>query len=113
MKDVDVQNQVKDGNNDDDDDLENDFKLILIKHEKDKIDPVLNLINLFEKYDGNYKWRIMVQICSYSILFNGFNKLQDSVEKFMMLIEDTNIANSDLVAVRNGFKDIFSVLFIT
>lgn len=82
-----------------DDDLENDFKLIVENQKKDS-KPILDLITLLEKYDGRYKWKIMAQICSYSILFKDSSNLIVGVEQFMMLINDEIIANSDIVTVR-------------
>ncbi|XP_026823304.1 uncharacterized protein LOC113561210 [Rhopalosiphum maidis] len=78
------------------DDLENDFILINEKYEKGS-KPVLDLINLFEKYDGYCRWKIMAQICSYSILFKESSNFLIGVEQFMMLINEKNIANSDII----------------
>uniref|UniRef100_A0A2S2RB26 Uncharacterized protein n=1 Tax=Sipha flava TaxID=143950 RepID=A0A2S2RB26_9HEMI len=88
-----IQNDVK---NKEDDDLENDLKLIAEKYEIGSR-PILDLINLLEKYDGRYRWKIMAQICSYSILFKDSDNLLVGVEQFMMLIDDKNIANSNIV----------------
>lgn len=96
MDDTKIQNDVK---NEEDDDLENDFKLIAENH-KNGSRPILDLINLLEKYDGTYRWKIMAQICSYSILFKDSANLLVGVEQFMMLIDDKNIANSNIITVR-------------
>jgi len=96
MKAINIQNQVKNP----DDDLENDFKLILEKYEKGS-KPVLDLITLFEKYDGISRWKIMAQICSYSLLFKESSNFLVGLEQFIMLINDKNIANSDIIKVRN------------
>lgn len=100
MENTKIQNELK---NCKDEDLENDLKLIADKH-KNGSRPVLDLINLLEKYDGNYRWKIMAQICSYSILFKDSNNLLVGVEQFMMLIHDRDIANSYIVTVRNAPK---------
>lgn len=99
MKTTNIQNQVKDS----DDDLENDLILILEKYEKGS-NPILDLINLFEKYDGINRWKIMAQICSYSLLFKESSNLLVGVEQFMMLIKNKNIADSDIIKVRNRSK---------
>ncbi|XP_027838354.2 uncharacterized protein LOC114120598 [Aphis gossypii] len=92
LKTTNIQNQVKDS----DDDLENDLILILEKYEKGS-NPILDLINLFEKYDGINRWKIMAQICSYSLLFKESSNLLVGVEQFMMLIKNKNIADSDII----------------
>lgn len=79
--------------------FENDLKLIVQKNKKGS-KPILDLIQLLEKYDGNYRWKIMAQICSYSILFKDTANLLVGVEQFLMLIHDRTIANSDIVNVR-------------
>lgn len=79
--------------------LDNDLQLIVEKHEKGN-EVMLDLINLNNKYDADNRWKIMAQICSYSILFKGDKNLQVSVEKFMILISDKTIANSGMVMVR-------------
>lgn len=99
MKTTNIQNQVKNP----EDNLENDLILILEKYEKER-KPVLDLINLFEKYDGISRWKIMAQICSYSLLFKESSNLLVGVDQFMMLINDKNIANSDIITVRNRSK---------
>lgn len=97
MKNTNTGNQLKDEEHDL---LENDLILILENYGKGS-KPVLDLINLFEKYDGNCRWKIMAQICSYSILFKEPSNLLVGVEQFMMLINDRNIANSEIITVRN------------
>lgn len=94
-----------------DDLLENDLILIKDKYEKGS-KPVIDLINLFEKYDGNCRWQIMAQICSYSILFKESSNLLAGVEQFMMLINEKSIANSDIIMVRNGSKCIYIIIVI-
>lgn len=87
--------------NNKDREFENDLKLIVEKNKKGS-KPVLDLIQLLEKYDGNYRWKIMAQICSYTILFKDSANLLVSVEQFLMLIHDKSIANSDIVKVRHN-----------
>lgn len=98
MENTEIQNEVK---NCKDGALENDLELIAEKH-KNGSRPILDLINLLEKYDGNYRWKIMAQICSYSILFKNSADLLVGVEQFMMLIHDKNVANSSIVTVRTS-----------
>jgi len=100
LKNTIIENRVEDK---EDDLLENDLTLIMEKYGKGG-KPVLDLINLFEKYDGNCRWKIMAQICSYSILFKESSNLLAGVEQFMMLMNEKNIANSDIITVRNGSK---------
>jgi len=90
------------------DDLENDFKF-LVNNYKEGSNPTLDFINLLDKYDGNNKWKIMAQLCSYSILFKTSENLLVSVEQFMMLTRDEEIARSEIVTVRNLYKLIIPV----
>jgi len=46
----------------------------------------------------------MAQICSYSLLFKESSNLLVGVEQFMMLIKTKNIADSDIIKVRNRSK---------
>lgn len=85
------------------DDLENDFKFIVNNYKKGS-NPTLDFIDLLNKYDGNNKWKIMAQVCSYSILFKTSENLLLSVEQFMMLIRDEEIARSEIITVRNMYK---------
>lgn len=95
---------------DKEDDLDNDLQLIVEKHEKgSKV--IIDLINLNNKYDIDNRWKIMAQICSYSILFKDSENLLVSVEKFMMLINDTTIANSEIVTVRIIYIHLNYLLF--
>lgn len=102
MKNTSSENQLKD---EEYDLLENDLILILENYGKGS-KPVLDLINLVEKYDGKSRWKIMAQICSYSILFKEPSNLLVGVEQFMMLINDKNIANSDIITVRDEYNFI-------
>jgi len=102
LKNTSIENHVKDR---DYDLLENDLMLVMEKYGNGS-KPVLDLINLFEKYDGICRWQIMAQICSYSILFKESSNLLAGVEQFMMLMNEKSIANSDIITVRNGSKFI-------
>lgn len=79
--------------------FENDLNMIVQKNKKGS-KPILDLIQLLEKYDGNYRWKIMAQICSYSILFKDSANLLVGIEQFLMLIHDRTIGDSDIVKVR-------------
>jgi len=83
-----------------DNDLENEFNLIVKKH-KTNNDLSLDFNNLLNKYDGDNRWKILAQFCSYTILFRNFKNFKNSVEQFMMLINDRTIANSEIVMVRS------------
>ncbi|XP_050434711.1 uncharacterized protein LOC126841936 [Adelges cooleyi] len=75
--------------------LGEDLRHIVEKHKK-KENAVPYLTDLVAKVNNNNdKWKIVSQICSYSILFN--NNLRAGVEQFMMLIEQPNIANSKII----------------
>ncbi|CAI6362031.1 unnamed protein product [Macrosiphum euphorbiae] len=93
LKNTSIENHVKDK---DYDLLENDLMLVMEKYGNGS-KPVLDLINLFEKYDGICRWQIMAQICSYSILFKESSNLLAGVEQFMMLMNEKSIANSDII----------------
>lgn len=95
----DKQHHLADVPDDKEREFENDLELIVQKNKKGS-KPILDLIQLFEKYDGNYRWKIMAQICSYSILFKDSANLIVGVEQFLMLIHDRAIGNSDIVKVR-------------
>lgn len=82
--------------------MENDLRLVVNK-QKTSNTQLRDLVNLLAKYDGNDRWKIMAQICSYSILFKGSANISAGVEQFMMLIHDKKIANSDMITVRNHF----------
>lgn len=84
--------------------LEGDFKRIVQKHKKQGSVPIMDLIDLLDKFVGPSKWEIMAQICSYSIIFLDSSNLLRVVEQFMMLIHNKEIANSDIVTVSNIFK---------
>lgn len=96
MKDTSIESHIKDK---EDDLLENDLIPIIEKYEKGT-NPVLDLIILLEKYDGICRSKIMAQICSYSILFKESSNLLAGVEQFMILMNEKNIANSDIITVR-------------
>lgn len=70
--------------------------LVVAKHRRGE-DPIPSLTCLFSKYNGHDKWKILSQICSYTILFK--NDLKYGVEQFMTLIEQKNIVNDQLITV--------------
>jgi len=92
-----------------DDSLENDLIPIMEKYEKGS-NPIIDLINLLEKYEGNCRLKIMAQICSYSILFKESSNLLAGVEQFMILMNDKSIANSDIITVRLFYFSL--ILFV-
>lgn len=77
-------------------DFDKDMKIIVKKHEKGK-DAVPYLTRLIPKYREHHKWKIMAEICSYSILFK--NNLRDGVEQFSVLIEDINKSVDNIIVV--------------
>lgn len=91
-------------------DLENDLKLI-VKNHKNGSNASLDLINLLDKYDENNRWKIMAQICSHFILFKDSENRLLCVKQFTELISDRNVACSEIVTVRKGFK-LFLFCFI-
>lgn len=101
---IEIDTEIKEEKQEDDIILENDFKSIVKKHKKQGTVPLMDLINLLDKFDEHNKWKIIAQICSYSIIFVGSSNLLNGVEQFMMLIQDRDIANSDIVTVSNGLK---------
>jgi len=73
-----------------------DMKIIVKKH-KNGEDAIPYLKDLFSKYNENDKWKIIAQICSYTILFT--NNFRTGVEQFLELIGEPTISTSDLVTV--------------
>lgn len=71
--------------------------------EKHKIgeDPVLHLTSILNNYDSPTQWKILAQICSYTILF--YDNLKDGLKIFMMLVEaeENKMIHSDLILVKN------------
>jgi len=72
------------------------MEIVVKKHEKGK-DAVPYLASLIRKYREHHRWKIMAEICSYSILFK--NNLRDGVKQFLVLIEDFNISANELIVV--------------
>lgn len=70
------------------------MKIIVEKHRNGE-DAVPYLSDLLPKYNEHYQWKIMAQICSYTILFT--KNLRASAEQFLMLIEEYNTSFSDLI----------------
>jgi len=72
------------------------MKIILKKH-KNGEDAIPFLNGILPKYNENGKWKIMAQMCSYTILFT--NNLRSGVEEFIKLIEQPGIANNFIITV--------------
>lgn len=70
------------------------MKIIVEKHKNSK-DAVPYLSDLIPKYNKHDRWKIMAQICSYTILFT--KNLRASAEQFLILIEEFNISSIDLI----------------
>lgn len=71
--------------------------------EKHKIgeDPVIYLKSILNNYDSLIQWKILAQICSYTILFT--DNLKYGLQIFMMLVEaeEKKMIHSDLILVNN------------
>lgn len=76
--------------------LEEDIKFIIEKH-KNGSNAVPYLTLLVPKCNQQDRWKVLAQICSYSILFT--NNLRFGVELFLMFIEESDISISDLIIV--------------
>lgn len=78
-----------------------EMRFAVNKH-KNGEDPIPYLVDLVAKYNGsnnNLKCKIVVQICSYKILFA--NDLKSGIEQFITLIEQhPEIINNSLITVR-------------
>lgn len=70
-----------------------------MKKNKNGEDPIPYLIDLVLKYHGHDRCKILAQICSYTILFA--NNLKDGIERFILLMEESEIeyAKNNLVLV--------------
>jgi len=68
---------------------------IILKKHKNGEDVVPFLIGLFPKYNENGKWKIMAQMCSYTILFT--NNFRAGVEQFLALIGEPTVSASNLI----------------
>lgn len=71
------------------------MKIIVQKHKNGK-DAVPYLNALVSKYKHD-KWKIMAQICSYTILFS--NNFRASIEQFLLLIKEPGISTSELMVI--------------
>lgn len=62
-------------------------------------DPLPYLLAVMIHYEGQMQWKILAQICSYTILFS--KDLEIGVDYFMMLVEaeQNGFINSDLILV--------------
>lgn len=76
------------------------MKIIVQKHEKG-INVIPCLTHLIPKYRKYHKWKIITEICLYSILFQ--NNLKYGAELFLALIEDFNISANDLIVSYSFF----------
>lgn len=76
--------------------LGEDIRNIVKKHNNGE-DVVPYLIALVANYNGHDKWKIMAQICSYTILFK--KNLRASVEQFIQLIEQPGMSTDHLITV--------------
>lgn len=78
------------------------MKIAVEKHNMGK-DPVQYLMSVLNDYDYLAQWKILAQICSYTILFN--DDLKAGVKIFMMLVEaeENEMIHSDLILVRNCY----------
>lgn len=70
------------------------MKIIVEKHRNGE-NAVPYLSDLIPKYNEYDRWKIIAQICSYTILFT--KNLRASAEQFLVLIEEFNISSSDLI----------------
>lgn len=76
--------------------LGDDIRSIVGKHNNGE-NAVPYLIGLVDYYNGHDKWKIMAQICSYTILFK--NDLKAGVEYFIPLIEQSGMSTDHLITV--------------
>lgn len=82
--------------------------LIVDKHNGGE-DAIPYLTDLASNYNGYLKYKILAEICSYTILFT--NNLKSGVEQFIILIEQPEIVNSSLITVSKFNSNIFTFLF--
>lgn len=87
-----------------------ELEQIVKKYKNGGKDPIPYLTDLAAKYNGFIKNLIMVEICSYTILFT--DNLRSSVEQFIKLIEQPEIANSSLITVSIFYLKYIFYLFI-
>lgn len=71
------------------------MKIIVEKHKNGK-DAVPYLYDLVSKYKHD-RWKIMAQICSYTILFT--NNFRAGIEQFLLLIKEPGISASELMVI--------------
>lgn len=77
--------------------------MILVKKHKNGEDVLPYLNNLILKFKHD-KWKIIAEICSYTVLFK--NKFQVGIELFLVLIKEPNMSTSNLIKV--SFSWLFS-----
>lgn len=70
---------------------------IIVKRHQNGEDAIPFLNDLFPKYNENGKWKIMAQICSYTLLFT--NNFRAGVEQFLILIGEPKMSTSRLILV--------------
>lgn len=65
-------------------------------------DPVPYLLSALIDHDEVTQWKILAQICSYTIFFN--ENLHEGVKYFMLLVdaEQCGVASSNLILVRQS-----------
>lgn len=80
------------------------MKIIVEKH-KNGEDAIPYLTVLVSKYKHD-RWKIISQICSYTILFT--NNFKAGVQQFLMLIEEPEISTNELIMVINSLRDYLS-----
>lgn len=76
--------------------FEEDFMFIMNKH-KNKEDPVPYLIHIISKYNLCIQWYILVQICSYTILFQ--HNIKNGIKQFVELSEEQKMIINDFYKV--------------
>lgn len=88
--------------------MQKELAFIVEKH-KNGEDAICYLTDLASNYSGYLKYKIMSEICSYTILFT--NNFKVGVEQFITLIEQPEIMNSSLITVSILYSNIFKFLF--
>ncbi|XP_050543407.1 uncharacterized protein LOC126906699 [Daktulosphaira vitifoliae] len=86
-----VQNEIDEFN------LKECLKSAIEKHNNGR-DPVVDLFNILtECRNEDDKWKILAQICSYTIIWKGPSFLRTSVEQFIMLIQNEGNASKEFI----------------
>lgn len=84
--------------------LDEDMKVIVEKHNNGE-NALPYLTVMISKYDEQDKWKILAQICSYTILYT--DNFRTGVEQFLMLIEEMENSSRHLVTVSSSVNLIF------